>query len=79
MSGSEREIAHLVLAPAEIAAVTAGDDAFLEYLAKHRHRLHQLVVQLRARVLIPRNRNSCGSRPCQVEKLRSERPRACGE
>src|ERR1017187_2008767 len=22
---------------------------------------------------------NCGSRPCQVEKLRSERPRACGE
>jgi hypothetical protein len=30
-------------------------------------------------VRIPRSRNSWGSRPCQVEKLRSERPRACGE
>ena len=35
MSGSEREIAHLALNAAEIAAVAAGDDAFLEYLAKH--------------------------------------------
>ena len=35
MSGSEREIAHLALDAAEIAAVAAGDDAFLEYLAKH--------------------------------------------
>ena len=36
MSRAEREIAHLALDPAEIAAVAAGDDAFLEYLAKHR-------------------------------------------
>jgi NAD-dependent SIR2 family protein deacetylase len=27
----------------------------------------------------PASRNSCGSRPCQVPKLRSLRPRACGE
>src|SRR5882724_8278269 len=30
-------------------------------------------------VWIPRNLSSCGSRPCQVPKLRSLRPRACGE
>ncbi|MGB8478172.1 MAG: hypothetical protein WCE63_04935 [Acidobacteriaceae bacterium] len=30
-------------------------------------------------VWIPRSRSSCGSRPCQVPKLRSERPRAYGE
>jgi len=28
---------------------------------------------------IPANRSSCGSRPCHVPKLRSDRPRACGE
>src|SRR5215831_17866403 len=32
-----------------------------------------------SRVRMPRNRSSCGKRPCQVEKLRSERPRAWGE
>jgi len=36
LSVSERKIAHLALDPAEIAAVAAGDDAFLDYLAKHR-------------------------------------------
>ena len=29
-------------------------------------------------VAMPRSRNSCGKRPCQVPKLRSLRPRACG-
>jgi len=27
----------------------------------------------------PASRSSCGRRPCHVPKLRSERPRACGE
>jgi hypothetical protein len=36
MERSEREIADLALDPAKIAAVAAGDDAFLEYLGKHR-------------------------------------------
>src|SRR5580698_3880611 len=27
----------------------------------------------------PATRSSCGNRPCQVPKLRSDRPRACGE
>jgi hypothetical protein len=35
LPGSDREIAHLALNPAEVAAVAAGDDAFLEYLGKH--------------------------------------------
>ena len=30
-------------------------------------------------VVIPCSRNSWGNRPCQVPKLRSLRPRACGE
>src|SRR6266481_1570699 len=30
-------------------------------------------------VVIPASRSSCGKRPCQVPKLRSDRPRACGE
>jgi hypothetical protein len=30
-------------------------------------------------VVIPARRSSCGNRPCQVPKLRSDRPRACGE
>jgi hypothetical protein len=29
--------------------------------------------------VIPRSRSSCGTRPCQVPKLRSLRPRAWGE
>jgi len=36
LSGPERKIAHLAFDPAEIAAVAARHDAFLEYLAKHR-------------------------------------------
>ena len=36
MSRAERGIAHLALDAAEIAAVAARHDAFLEYLAKHR-------------------------------------------
>jgi hypothetical protein len=32
-----------------------------------------------SRSVIPANRNSCGKRPCQVPKLLSDRPRACGE
>jgi hypothetical protein len=35
LPGSDREIAHLALNAAEVAAVAAGDDAFLEYLGKH--------------------------------------------
>src|SRR3954447_3522553 len=33
----------------------------------------------RARSEIPRSRSSWGKRPCQVPKLRSDRPLACGE
>src|SRR4051795_3427001 len=33
----------------------------------------------RARSEIPRTLSSCGRRPCQVPKLRSDRPPACGE
>ena len=36
MSGTEREIAHFALDPAEVAVVAAGDDALLEYLVKDR-------------------------------------------
>src|SRR5438093_3055615 len=32
-----------------------------------------------SRVVIPRSRNSCGKRRCQVPKFRSLLPRACGE
>src|SRR5713226_1186412 len=32
-----------------------------------------------AALVIPASRSSCGKRPCQVPKLRSDRPRACGE
>jgi hypothetical protein len=35
LSRSEREIAHLAFDSAEIAAVAAGDDAFLKYLLEH--------------------------------------------
>jgi hypothetical protein len=36
MSGTEREIAHLALDAAEIAAVAAGQDAFFKYLVEDR-------------------------------------------
>ena len=36
MARTEREVAHLALDPAKIVAIAAGDDAFLEYFAKHR-------------------------------------------
>jgi hypothetical protein len=36
LSGAERKIAHLALNPAEIAAVAAGDDAFLKDLVEDR-------------------------------------------
>ena len=35
MALTKREVTHLALDAAEIAAIAAGDDAFLEYFAKH--------------------------------------------
>jgi hypothetical protein len=57
----------------------------------HRRRHGEFAVELRRVVVpsknwlacsgvpMPANCNSCGNRPCQVPKLRSLRPRACGE
>ena len=36
MSRTEWKIAHLAFDAAKVAAVATGDNAFLEYLAKHR-------------------------------------------
>src|SRR5690242_3802107 len=46
-----------------------------------RNRLIQVLMERLASsiLVIPAKRNSCGKRPCQVPKLRSDRPRAWGE
>jgi len=69
--------------------VLQGEDA-LQILARLRCGHRERSVEFRkvfwprkrlasSMVVMPRSRNSCGSRLCQMPKFRSLRPRACGE